>query len=86
MRDIERVESAHRQLKPSSNSKSPNYSKGRPGGANTNAPAPQPMEIGNVQKRKLTPEERDKCMKEGLCLRCRARGHRAKECPKGRRN
>ncbi len=59
MRDAERVEFAHRQLKPSSNSKSPSYSKGRPGGADTKAPAPEPMEIGNVQIRKLTPEERE---------------------------
>ncbi len=53
MRDAERVESAHRQLKPSSNSKSPSYSKGRPGGADTKALAPELMEIGNVQIRKL---------------------------------
>lgn len=30
---------------------------------------------------KLTLEEREKCLREGLCLRCRKPGHVARECP-----
>ena len=50
---------------------------------------PVPMSIGKIQSeklQKLTPEERERCMKEGLCLRCRKQGHIAKNCPKGCRN
>jgi hypothetical protein len=39
-----------------------------------------PMEIGAINVKKLTPEERDKCMRQGLCLRCRQPGHMAKDC------
>ena len=45
-----------------------------------------PMDLSSVKVEKLTPEERQRCMREGLCLRCRAKGHLAKDCPKGRRN
>lgn len=45
-----------------------------------------PMDLSSVKIEKLTPEERQRCMREGLCLRCRAKGHLAKDCPKGRRN
>jgi Ty3 transposon capsid-like protein len=31
---------------------------------------------------KLTPEERDKCFKEGRCLACREKGHNARDCPR----
>jgi Zinc knuckle len=42
-----------------------------------------PMELNaTATVQKLTPEEREKCMREGLCLRCRAKGHMARECPK----
>ena len=47
---------------------------------------PIPMEIGKIEIKKLTTEERQKCIKEGLCLRCREPGHIAKKCPKGKRN
>ncbi|KAI5115816.1 hypothetical protein M0805_005588 [Coniferiporia weirii] len=30
----------------------------------------------------LTPEERDKCFKEGCCLACREKGHNSRDCPK----
>ncbi|KAI5116109.1 hypothetical protein M0805_005617 [Coniferiporia weirii] len=30
----------------------------------------------------LTPEERDKCFKEGRCLACREKGHNSRDCPK----
>ena len=66
----------------------------KPGHIAKNCPKgrlPQPvfMNIGNFQDerpQKLTPEERERCMKEGLCLRCRKPAHIAKNCPKGRRN
>ena len=39
--------------------------------ANQKPPSgPTPMELGSVQLVKLTPEERQKCMRDGLCLRC----------------
>ena len=38
------------------------------------------MELGVIIVKKLTPEERDKCMRQGLCLRCRKPGHMAKDC------
>ncbi|KAI5114565.1 hypothetical protein M0805_001528, partial [Coniferiporia weirii] len=31
---------------------------------------------------RLTPEERDKCFKEGRCLTCREKGHNSRDCPK----
>ena len=77
MRDAERVESAHKRVTP------PKGPKNNSGQGNSN---PVPMELGNVQIKKLTKEEREKCMKEGLCLRCRQKGHMAKDCPKGKRN
>lgn len=45
-----------------------------------------PMDITNIRLAKLTSEERKRCMREGLCLRCREKGHLAKDCPKGRGN
>ncbi len=53
MRDIDLVESAHRQLKQFSYSKSLSCSKARLGGADSKKPVP---EIGNVHLRKLTQE------------------------------
>lgn len=32
--------------------------------------------------KKLTPEEREACRREGRCFRCRQKGHMLKECPK----
>ncbi|THG94129.1 hypothetical protein EW145_g8203, partial [Phellinidium pouzarii] len=32
--------------------------------------------------KKLTPEEHEKCMKEGCCLACREVGHNARDCTK----
>lgn len=45
-----------------------------------------PMDISAIKVEKLTPDERQRCMREGLCLRCREKGHLAKDCPKGQRN
>lgn len=45
-----------------------------------------PMDISSIKVEKLTPDERQRCMREGLCLRCREKGHMAKDCPKGQRN
>jgi hypothetical protein len=72
MRDAERVESAKgNRFKPSQQNNGPF----RPG--------PVAMELNaTVAVQKLTPEEREKCMKEGLCLRCREKRHIARECPK----
>jgi hypothetical protein len=72
MRDAERVESAKgNRFNPSQHYNGPF----RPG--------PVAMELNaTVAVQKLTPEERKMCMKEGLCLRCREKGHMARECPK----
>lgn len=80
MRDAERVEAAHKRAGPPRG----------PGKGGASQP-PVPMDIGNVQVgvttiKKLTPAEREKCMKEGRCLRCREKGHMAKNCPKGQRS
>lgn len=83
MRDAERVESAYRRVQVQ------RYSTPRTmtfGSSEPKSQLPVPMEIGNVELQKLSKEERDKCMREGLCLRCRQKGHLAKNCPKGRRN
>lgn len=76
MRDALKVEAAKRGARRVTNTE----------GAAAATNGPVPMEISNVQLGKLTPEERKRCMREGLCLRCRAKGHMAKDCPKGRGN
>lgn len=80
MRDAERVEAAHRRVGTRIGTQT--YEPRN----NTNDSRPVPMEIGNIQLRKLSPAERDECMKKGLCLRCRQKGHLAKDCPKGKRD
>lgn len=45
-----------------------------------------PIYISIVHLGKIAPEERKRCMHEGLCLRCRAKSHMAKDYPKGRLN
>lgn len=45
-----------------------------------------PMDISSIKVDKLTPDERQRCMRESLCLRCREKGHLAKDCPIGQRN
>ena len=79
MRDAERVESAHRRVGNPMKSR-------RNDGLSINSDGPTPMEIGNLRIKKLTPAERQVCMKEGRCFRCREKGHTANKCPKGRGN
>jgi len=45
-----------------------------------------PMDLSTIKVSVLTPEERQHCMREGLCLRCRVKGHLAEDCAKGQRN
>ena len=40
------------------------------------------MDIGNRQLKELTPAKREKCMKERRYLRCREKGHLARNFPK----
>ena len=76
MRDAERIEDAHRRLKSvSSVRKNPTIDLGR-----------APMDIGNMELKKLALAEREKCMKEGRCVHCREKGHLSNNCPKGRGN
>lgn len=73
MHNAERVESAHHYLKSSGNSKPSSNSKATTGGVDSRAPACEPIEIRNVQLRKLTQEEPDTCTREGPFLRCTGR-------------
>ena len=41
---------------------------------------PNAMEVDTVRLRKLSPADRARCMREGLCFRCRKKGHSANEC------
>ena len=41
---------------------------------------PNTMDVDMVQLKKLTSQERAKCMKEGRCFKCRKVGHNAKNC------
>ena len=41
---------------------------------------PNAMEVDAVRLKKLSPQERAKCMKEGRCFRCRKTGHDARNC------
>ena len=88
-RDAERVESAFRRSGACPTGVKTGAGNGNGGG--------DPMEIGNVgikggaqnanvEIKKLDREERERCMREGLCLRCRQKGHLAKDCPKGQKN
>ena len=48
---------------------------------NTPSRDPNAMDVDiNERPKKLTLEERDKCFKEGRCLRCRKKGHMAASC------
>ena len=79
MRDAERVESAHRRS-------------GDPSRARKNASTLRSsdglalIEMGNFRIKKITPAERQICMNEGRCFRCREKGHTANKYPKVRGN
>ena len=48
---------------------------------NTPSRDPNAMDVDTKEKlKKLTPEEQDRCFKEGRCLRCRQKGHIAASC------
>ncbi|KAI5115327.1 hypothetical protein M0805_002265 [Coniferiporia weirii] len=49
-----------------------------------NRPPPTYNTTGTPSNRppRLTPEERDKCFKEGRCLACREKGHNSRNCSK----
>ena len=46
----------------------------------TPKPDPHAMDVDAVRVEKLTQEEREKCFKEGHCLRCRKPGHFQRNC------
>ena len=47
----------------------------------TSSRDPNAMDVDTKEKPcKLTPEERERCFKEGCCLRCRQKGHMATSC------
>ena len=47
----------------------------------TPARDPNAMEVDVIKVAKLSKEERERCMREGLYLRCRKKGHVAQNCP-----
>ena len=40
-----------------------------------------PMELDSLRVGKLTPTEKEKCLREGRCFRCREHGHVGVSCP-----
>jgi len=44
------------------------------------------MDLSIIKAYKMTSEKPQSCMREGLCLRCREKGHVAKDCPKSQQN
>ena len=79
MHDAERVESAHHRVGDQSRAR-------KSASILCSSDGPTPMEVGNLRIKKLTPAERQICMKEGKCFRCREKGHTANKCPKDRGN
>ncbi len=77
MTDALTMESSKRNRHPDFKSSKPQPSRQEQG--------PTPMDLSSVQVQKLPKEEREKCMREGPCLRCRQKGHLARFCPKGQR-
>jgi len=45
-----------------------------------------PTDLSTIKVAKLTPEERQRCIREGHCLRCRWKSHLAEDCPEGQRS
>ena len=41
---------------------------------------PNAMDVDLVRLKKLSPQERAKCLREGRCFRCRKTGHDARNC------
>ncbi|KAI5115919.1 hypothetical protein M0805_002840 [Coniferiporia weirii] len=48
----------------------------------TNSYNPTNTPLNTNRPPRLTPEERDKCFKEGRCLACREKGHNSRNCTK----
>ena len=38
------------------------------------------MDVDTIRLRKLSPADRARCIREGLCFRCHKKGHSANEC------
>ena len=83
MTDALKVEAAKRGSKQRSPGQFGNNSSNQGSSGGGSGAVPMDLSATDVIK-KLTPEERDRCMKEGLCLRCREKGHLSRDCPKGK--
>ena len=68
-----RIDEIRKGARPS-NFRTPNSSSTR------TPPDPNAMEIDTIRLKKLSPQERAKCMREGRCFRCRKTGHDARNC------
>jgi Retrotransposon gag protein len=53
-----------------------------PATAHPAADGSTPMEIDSLRTRRLSPEEKERCMREGRCFRCKEHGHRGQDCPR----
>ena len=78
MTDALKVEAAKKGRRP--DPKTPNQGSPKP----QTYMGPTPMDLSSTNLVRLTPQERDNCLKKGLCLRCREPGHIARICPKGK--
>ena len=83
MTDALKVEAAKKGHRPSTKPSSSKPSNGATSSSQSSS-GPVPMDLGSTSLVKLTQEERNRCLREGLCLRCRKPGHLAKNCPKGK--
>ena len=75
VKDAEHIESAHRRISVTKPKKM------RIPWGWTEGDA-EPMDIGNILLKKLTPAAREKCMKVGRCLCCREKWNLARNCPR----
>ena len=81
MKDAERVKTAHRRFGRTAPKIGQSEKSGPP-----KIIKPVPMDVGNIQLKKLTPVELDQCREEGRCFRCREKRHMANKCLKVRGN
>ena len=83
MADAERIEAAHKRVD-TKNQRSIMTARTPRASFTSRGSSIAPMELGNTQSKKITPAEREMCIKEGRCFVFCEKGHSARFCPKGR--